>query len=54
MDLWLVVDPDDPAAPVGGIWSSIELALEHCPANYVVLKLELDRDYLVEETTYNA
>ena len=54
MNLWLVVDPDDPDIPVGGIWSSLELALEHCPDSYVVVKLELDRDYLVEETTYNA
>jgi hypothetical protein len=44
--IWLVVNPDDLETPVGGIWSTLELAAEHCAEDYVILKLELDRDYL--------
>jgi hypothetical protein len=40
--VWVVVNPEDPDTPVGGVWTTLELASAHCPNGYAILKLELD------------
>ena len=44
--VWVVADPDHPTTPIGGVWTSLKAATEHCPMDYVVIKIDLDISYL--------
>ena len=48
MSVWVVINPDNPTVPIGGVWTTLAAANDHCPDEdeYVVLKLEVDLDYL--------
>jgi hypothetical protein len=43
MTVWVVIYPESDL-PIAGIWQSMEAASEHCPTDYVLLKVELDTD----------
>ena len=50
MILWVVIDPDNSDTPLGGIWSTLEEAEEHCDGDYIILKVELGQDYSANPT----
>ena len=47
MAVWVVINPDDPTTPLAGVWTSYDAAKDHCPDDYVILKIEPDTDYLI-------